>query len=364
MKYFISGDIRRENGPRLILSITLLFFLAFLGANATLLHLQSGLLPERIAELSENSLTIRIERAHLQLFLFLVLNLFTSSLLFRLLPTQKSARRNRWAGRLTMSGAIMTVVYLGLFIWPIAVPFSAAAIGLHAWFACLISFLLFDLLADHQKLHHRDPSEIPSTLRTEGTAQPRKAGKEPFPASILLTLFGLAFLLAASGATMFLLKVGWHPAGIIEYYRGSDVMLQHFTDYEDHFRSAPDVPGRLEIVFAHTFAYALLGFLLLHLLIAGRGDTGPSRTSTNRAPHRNARWIAAAYFASAGADLSVEVLLPFTPWWFALFKLPFHIAFVGSCLAILFLCLRALMDRKRPLPEATFSNATGDLPTE
>lgn len=366
MKFLITGDIRQSGGHRLLLTITLFFFLAFLAANATLLHLQTGLLPQQVAALQESSAAVRIERAHLQLFLFLMLHLFTSALLFRLGPPGNQRTGQGVAGPVTVLGAVLIMAYLGFALWPIPFAYSFSVIAVHAWFAALIAFLLAALHTVRAKPDEQVRREPPPQAHREGSETVQNPPRSRSPGSALVLLFAFAALQTVSGSVLFFTKAGWHAADVIEYYRGSETMLEHFPDRTDRFRSAPGLVGRLEVAFAHTFACSLLGFVVLHVVQARR--LGPEYQRQRGRHHLMMRTVTVLFFASAGANVLVDVLLPITPWWFALFKLPSHIAFVGANLLLIATGVQAFMARPS-VREATAGpaigpNATGDDLTE
>ncbi|KAB2933467.1 MAG: hypothetical protein F9K24_06355 [Leptonema illini] len=147
MKFFITGTIRSEKGPRAILTFTLLFFLVFLAMNVALLFAQTGLLPSQIAELHEPSTVMRLERTHVQLFLFTLVYVITASIFFQ---TRIGPGAKRFG---LLAGALLTFFYVVSYpllltadAWPVY-SYSIASITVHLWYALLIAYLLFDLYA-------------------------------------------------------------------------------------------------------------------------------------------------------------------------------------------------------------------------
>lgn len=161
MKFFITGTIRSEKGPRAILTFTLLFFLVFLAMNVALLFAQTGLLPSQIAELHEPSTVMRLERTHVQLFLFTLVYVISASIFFQ---TRIGPGFKRFG---LFAGALLTFFYIvsyPLLLTADALPvylYSIATIAVHLWYALLIGYLLYDLYAPagHLASEHRPSGE-------------------------------------------------------------------------------------------------------------------------------------------------------------------------------------------------------------
>ncbi len=147
MKFFITGTIRSSKGPRAILTFTLLFFLVFLGMNAALLFAQTGLLPSQIVDKHEPSTVMRLERAHVQLFLFTMVYIITASIFFQ---TRMGHRAKRFG---LFVGALLTIAYLVSYpllfstnVLPVLL-YSSSTIAVHLWYTLLIAYLLYDLFS-------------------------------------------------------------------------------------------------------------------------------------------------------------------------------------------------------------------------
>ncbi|MBE7437475.1 MAG: hypothetical protein HS115_03390 [Spirochaetales bacterium] len=81
----------------------------------------------------------------------------------------------------------------------------------------------------------------------------------------LLLVYSIFFALQlASAALLYLEKVGFHPAQVMEAYRGSEAMLVAFPDREDRFRSPRTFSALLGLASGHFLAFGLCGFVFLH----------------------------------------------------------------------------------------------------
>jgi hypothetical protein len=147
MKFFITGTIRSEKGPRAILTFTLLFFLVFLSMNVILLYVQTGLLPSQIINLHEPSTVMRLERTHVQLFLFTLVYVISASIFFQ---TRIRPGFKRFG---LLFGALLTLLYIISYpllimtdVWLVYL-YSIAVIAVHVWYTALIAYLLYDLYA-------------------------------------------------------------------------------------------------------------------------------------------------------------------------------------------------------------------------
>lgn len=103
---------------------------------------------------------------------------------------------------------------------------------------------------------------------------------------------GLQF---ASGAGIYLLRVGAHPAATLEYYSGSLVMQEHYPERPDGFRRPRTSAGLLELHLPHMLLYGLLGFLLVHWL----------RSLKGRSYSRSDSVLTSAYFLACVLELTL-----------------------------------------------------------
>ncbi|MEQ9364723.1 MAG: hypothetical protein RIF32_10785 [Leptospirales bacterium] len=122
-----------------------------------------------------------------------------------------------------------------------------------------------------------------------------------FRPSILLVLTCRALQLL-TGALLYLWKLGFHPARTIEYYFGSERMLELFPGSVDRFIQARSLTGMIKVTLGHLLAYGVLVFFLTHLA-----------RSIAAVPSRRMEWFCNAFFLAAMLEIVVGLALLLTP---------------------------------------------------
>jgi hypothetical protein len=125
---------------------------------------------------------------------------------------------------------------------------------------------------------------------------------------------------------LFAAKMGLSYSSVVEYYVGS----------EESFKSPVSFAGLLEITHIHLFSFAVILILLNHLVIF---------TDTS---HGRKRFLIAASFHSAFADMLSGWLIVYVSPVFAALKLSAFAVFEASVAWIIFLALRSVFKRPRP----------------
>ncbi|MBI3394467.1 MAG: hypothetical protein HY042_01390 [Spirochaetia bacterium] len=161
------------------------------------------------------------------------------------------------------------------------------------------------------------------------------------PVILVFSLFAL--LQFATGAVLYTAKIGFHPGQTIEYYKGSEAARRLYPEQDDHFMQARTFAGMAKAAVGHSMAYALICFLITHLL----------RSLTARTPalHR-ADKLALAFYAFAFLDLFAGFFVRFGPLapWTAVARSVVFVGFeVSGILSVLWLASIAIGSRK-PAP--------------
>ncbi|MCB1170895.1 MAG: hypothetical protein KDK25_11190 [Leptospiraceae bacterium] len=158
------------------------------------------------------------------------------------------------------------------------------------------------------------------------------------PAVLVFSLFTLAQLI--TGSILYVEKIGLHPAGALEFYAGSEKMLQEYPDRPDRFRNPATFHGLLKTAVSHSLAYGLFAFLLLHLLRSLLPD-GRAR--------KPAEWLGLLVYLFAFLDILSGFLIAYGPSYMAYFRTPVFSAFVGSVsLCALWLIVLSLQASNSP----------------
>lgn len=139
------------------------------------------------------------------------------------------------------------------------------------------------------------------------------------PAVVVFSLFTLAQL--ATGSVLYIEKIGLHPAGALEFYAGSEKMLEVYPDRPDGFRNPATLHGLLKVAVSHSLAYGLFAFLLVHLLRSILPD------GYRRKP---ADWLGVLVYSTAFLDILSGFLVTYGPAYFSYIRTPLFAAFVGS----------------------------------
>lgn len=122
------------------------------------------------------------------------------------------------------------------------------------------------------------------------------------PAVIFFVVF--VFLQLVSGALLYAEHIGFAPAAVLEYYRGSEAMLARYPEAADNFRPAKTPIGLIKIALGHLLAYGVQIFILAHWLRSlGQGRPGASTREG----------LALAMYLTALADVSIAFPIAFGP---------------------------------------------------
>src|SRR6185436_7586427 len=84
------------------------------------------------------------------------------------------------------------------------------------------------------------------------------------PVVLVFSFFTLLQL--GSGALLYGMKIGFHPAQTIEFYKGSEAAVALYPSHPDRFVSARTFTGMAKGAVGHCAAYGLLCFAIMHLL--------------------------------------------------------------------------------------------------
>lgn len=153
-------------------------------------------------------------------------------------------------------------------------------------------------------------------------------------------LFAVFVLLQfGTGAVLYVVKIGIHPAQALEYYAGSEAMRVIYPERPDRFGRPRSMEGLVKFSVGHIAAFALIAFLCGHLL----------RSLTPRAHRRPIEWLAVSLFATATLDVAACFLVAFGPPWTRFVRPGAFLAFeaCGTAAGLLLLS-RALRARNKP----------------
>ncbi len=123
----------------------------------------------------------------------------------------------------------------------------------------------------------------------------------------MVTLFFALFVLLqfTSGAILYVVKIGLHPAETLEYYAGSEAMRVVYPERPDRFHRPRSLEGLVKFSVGHLAAFALIAFLCAHLL---RSLTpAPRRPTMDR--------LSLLLFVTAAADIACCFLVALGPAW-------------------------------------------------
>lgn len=131
--------------------------------------------------------------------------------------------------------------------------------------------------------------------------------------------FGVLVLLQfASGALLYAVKIGLHPADTLEYYAGSAAMQKVYPQQPDRFRRAKTLEGLIKFSVGHIASFALIAFLVGHLL---RSLTPPDK-------RRTIEVLSVALFALSVLDIAGCYLVTFGAAWMRYVRMAFFALFV------------------------------------
>ena len=154
------------------------------------------------------------------------------------------------------------------------------------------------------------------------------------PAVLVFSIFTLAQLI--TGGILYVEKIGLHPAGALEYYQGSERMLESYPERPDRFRNPATFDGLLKIAVSHSLAYGFFAFLLLHLLRSLLPD-GPRR--------KPAEILGIMVYSTALLDILSGFFIAYGPEELTYARTPIFAAFVGSTAACAFWLIRISLTR-------------------
>ncbi|MEQ8350516.1 MAG: hypothetical protein RH862_03475 [Leptospiraceae bacterium] len=155
------------------------------------------------------------------------------------------------------------------------------------------------------------------------------------PAVLVFSVFTLAQLV--SGSILYVEKIGLHPAGSVEFYSGSERMIELYPDRPDRFRNPATFEGLLKTAVSHSLAYGLFVFLLIHLLRSLLPD-GPAR--------KPAEWLGNLMYTSALLDILSGFAVTYGPLFFAYLRTSIFAAFVGSTTLCALWLIHLVLSRK------------------
>ena len=91
---------------------------------------------------------------------------------------------------------------------------------------------------------------------------------------VLKTFAVFLLLQFFSGALLFYLKIGFHPASALEFYVGSEIMRKTYPERPDRFKRSRTFQGLVKSSLGHVLAYGVIAFILAHFLrsLGARAD--------------------------------------------------------------------------------------------
>ena len=104
------------------------------------------------------------------------------------------------------------------------------------------------------------------------------AGSDPghrFFRPVLAFFIVFVALQISSGFVLYVWKIGLDPALTLEYYAGSEVMLEYYPERPDRFMQPRSFAGLTKIAVGQLLAYGTIAFILTHLVRSLAGK--PSR---------------------------------------------------------------------------------------
>lgn len=141
---------------------------------------------------------------------------------------------------------------------------------------------------------------------------------------VLLLFLIFTGLQLFTGALLYLWKMGFGPAQTIEYYFGSERMLELFPGKPDRFLQARTFTGLVKVTLGHFLAYGVLVFFLTHLARSLAGN-----------PSRRLEILCDVFFIVALLEIMSGFMMILTPQsWVA--TMPALTAFLRSAIFILF----------------------------
>ena len=138
------------------------------------------------------------------------------------------------------------------------------------------------------------------------------------PLTLFFCLF--VFLQFLSGVFLYGVKIGFHPADTLEFYVGSEEMLKVYPGRADRFKRGRSLPGMVKFALGHIAAFALICFILTHLLRSLRALQPTSLYRIDR--------FADALFLLALLDILAGFLVVYGPPWTVYVRLFVFLVFV------------------------------------
>ncbi len=169
--------------------------------------------------------------------------------------------------------------------------------------------------------------------RDASTAAP--AGDHRYFRPLLMFFMIFVVLQLGTGFALYAWKIGLHPASTLEYYLGSERMLETYPDRPDRFLQARTFEGLLKIAVGHLAAYGLTVFLLTHLV----------RSLSGR-PAAWLEYLCAAYYVTAGLEIFSGFVVWSIPYAGPLFRTLIFLLFEGLSFAFIALLLGYSLARK------------------
>jgi len=149
----------------------------------------------------------------------------------------------------------------------------------------------------------------------------------------LLFFYTLFFALQLiSAALLYLEKVGFHPAEVLEAYRGSEAMIAAFPGRDDHYRSPRSFSSLLGLASGHFLAFGLAGFIFLHWF---KSHVRPV-----------ALWPGQLFLLSGFVEAICPLLVRYGPH-FLIYGRPFIFLFFMAMAFVVFLQMMHLLYRDR-----------------
>ena len=188
------------------------------------------------------------------------------------------------------------------------------------------------------------PYSIDMTATSNPAATTQSAGlvlAHRFFLPIILLFFAYVLLQLASGGLIYFWKIGFDPARTIEYYFGSERMLEIFPGATDRFLQPRTFGGMLKITLGHFLGYGVLVFFLTHLARSLRGRPSPGLE----------RGCTAFFIVALFEILSGLLILAIPADWIeaapavlTAARATVFFAFYGFCVGFLVLLVRSLSD--------------------
>jgi len=156
----------------------------------------------------------------------------------------------------------------------------------------------------------------------------------------ILIFFAVCMMLQFfTGAVLYAVKIGFHPASTLEYYIGSEKMREKFPDRPDRFMQPRTLEGMMKAAVGHSMGYALIFFILAHLL--------RSLARQNNRIER-ADMVSLVFFIFALCDIFSGFLVRYGPEWTAWIRIASFLGFELSGVVVIFAVLSEAAGPVRP----------------